>query len=256
MADARARWFAEMLHAGLATRVLSEQDILVHATPAILIAALPREVMARVFGGALTAGAISPKAVVETATPELLAEKVPAGVIWDCLSATADRAGIPQGSPKDEVGGRELLRRALASGLETGVLTPAEIVHHVDAKVLGHSFPDDLTTKLLEASLAAGKMNPELIVETLGTDAIAKHAPTDVVWAILVKPGEALEGVAAATSAVPVAIPLPVVVHAPARLEFVDDDVSSVLVDLEESTLDAMIEKAPAPAPALTAKRK
>lgn len=254
MPNARAQWFAEVLHAGLETRVLSEQDILAHATPAILIASLPREVMARVFGGALSAGAISPKAVVETATPELLAEKVPANVIWGCIVAGADRAGLPQGIPKDEVGGRELLRRTLEAGLMTGVLSPADIVRHVDAKVLGHSFPDNLTTKLLEASLAAGKMNPELIVDTLGIDNIAKHAPTEVVWAIFVKPGEAADTAGAVAKPAPSAVPE--LIKSPARLEFVDDDVQSVLVDLEESTLEAMIEKAPAPAPALTAKRK
>jgi hypothetical protein len=89
----------------------------------------------------------------------------------------------------------------------------------VDATVLGHHFPDALTTKLLEASLTAGRMNPELIVDTLGVEAISKHAPTRVVWECLAKVGTpgadakpaagAGAGVASEKAPAPLPIPAP-----------------------------------------------
>jgi len=224
----RERWFAEVLHAGLETKILTEQDILSHITPAILAAALPRDVLVRVFDAALSSGTISPKAVVETATAELMAERVPAGVVWGCIAAAAVRAGIPEEKPKDDTGAREFLRRMLAAALNTGVLAPKDVVVHVNAQVLGH-FPDELATKLLEVSLAAGKLNPEMIMETLGVDAIARHAPTAVVWASFVKAGEA----PATTAVIAGEREAP---RAAISLEFVDDDVSSIMVDLEDST--------------------
>jgi hypothetical protein len=231
MPTGRARWFADVLQAGLDTKLLAEQDILVHVTPAVLAGAMPKDVLVRVFDAALSAGTISPKELVQTANPELIAEHVAPAIVWSCIASASERAGIPEtngGKPKDEVGARELLRRGLASALSTGVLTPKDVVQHVNAAVIGH-FPEALTTKLLEVSLAAGKMSPELVVETLGVESIAKHAPTGVVWACFVKAGEAS---ATATVAKPTATPT----VPRAALEFIDDDVASVLVDLEDST--------------------
>lgn len=232
MPSARERWFAEVLHAGLQTRLMTEQDVLAHATPAVLIASLPRDVLVRIFDGALSAGAMSPRGIVETATAEVLAEKVAPNLIWGCVTQVVERSGIKTGKPADEIGAREFLRRTLSSALSTGVVTPADVVHHVDAKILGTAFPDALTTKLLEVTLAAGKINPEIVVETLGVEAIAKHAPVDILWGTFIKPGEAQ------TPGMTVTIPAPApgAAKKPGRtLEVIEDDVASVLVDLDDA---------------------
>ena len=230
MATARERWFAEVLRAGLGTKVLTEQDILGHATPAVLSAALPRDVMAKVFEATLASGTMSHKAIVDVVTLDLLTEKAPPSVVWGCIAAASERSGVRDGTAKDEIGAREFVRRTLASALDTGVVTPKDLIAHVNAHVLGTSLPDALTTKLLEATLAAGKMNPEIIVATLGVDNLAKHISTKVVWAAFVKPGEGSP-----------------------KLEVLDDDVSTVLVELEglePEPLKPTPAPAPAPAPA------
>lgn len=241
MLSGRERWFADILQAGLDTRVLAEPDILAHVTPAVLAGSLPKDVLVKLFDAALTSGTISPQAVLKVATPELIAEHVKGPLVWACFVAAAERAGIAKGT--DDAQARELLRRAVGAGLRETVLMPDDVVRHVDAKVLGHHFPDALTTKLLEVSLAAGKMNPELIVETLGVEAIAKHAPTPVVWACLVelaqsllaeeapapKPADAFTLAAKPGAAATGAVARPT----PPTLEFLDDDVASVLVDLD-----------------------
>jgi hypothetical protein len=239
MPTGRARWFADVLNAGLETKTLNEQEILAHVTPGVLASSMPKDVMVRVFDAALTSGSVSPSALLKTVSPELIAEHVPQNVVWACITSASERSGIPEsagGKPKDDVGAREFLRRSLASALSNGVMTAKDVVEHVNASVLGH-LPDALTTKLLEASLAAGKMSPEIIVEVLGTEAIAKHAPTAVVWSCIAK----VAGGAAAGSAVPTPIPEVKTITAdpppprPGTLEILDDDVASVLVDLEDS---------------------
>jgi hypothetical protein len=263
MPTARERWFAEVLRAGLDTRVLNEHDILTHATPAVLTASLPRDVMVKVIEATLASGTMSHKAIVEVVSIDLLAEKVPPNVTWACIAQTAERGGIRDGIPKDEGPAREWLRRSLEAGLKTGVLTPKDVVQHVNAQVLGTSLPEALTTKLLEATLTAGKMNPEIIVETLGVDNIAKHISTKVVWSVFVKPGEApatanapaaIANAAAAPIGMPALTPpgadkkpaaanIGAAVAAAAEkrpaLEFVDDDVGNILVELEEAAFEA-----------------
>jgi hypothetical protein len=195
----RQLWYADVLRAGLDTAIFDEPDILTHATPAVLIGALPKDVLVKVLDATLSTGAMSPEAVVQTVGPEILAEHVPSPVIWACFVAAAERAGIPSDGASSS-GSREFLRRALDRALAHGVAAAKDVVEDVDAKVIGHCFPDALTTKLLEASLAAGRMNPELILETLGVDDIARHAPTKVVWSCLARTGAPQAGAREATA--------------------------------------------------------
>jgi hypothetical protein len=245
MSSNREQWFADVLRAGLDTRVLAEPDILTHATPAILIGSLPKDVVVRLLDATLTTGTMSPQAVVQAAPPDVLAAHVPPPVIWECLAAAAQRAGFAGDGAPETDGAREFLRRALEQALARGVVTPKDVVEDVNATVLGHHFPDALKTKLLEASLAAGRMNPELILETLGVEAIAKHAPTHVVWACLARTGAPRgEGAretapeTAAESKRELPLPPPPEAKAPARpsLDFLDDDVASVLVELDDAS--------------------
>jgi hypothetical protein len=206
MTPNREQWIADVLRAGLETHILSEPDILGHATPAVLIGSLPKDIVIRLLDATLTSGAMSPEAVLQTATPEILSAHVPPMVIWDCIAGAAQRAGFAGDGTPEAPEAREFLRRALQQALAHHVTAPKDVVEDVNATVLGHHFPDELKTKLLEASLAAGKMNPELIVETLGVEAVTRHAPTDVVWACLARTG-APHGTAARAVAIAAAEP-------------------------------------------------
>jgi hypothetical protein len=234
MPGSREQWFADVLRAGLDTRLLAEQDVLSHATPAVLIKALPKDVLVGMFDAALTSGTISPKAVVQAAPPDVLARHVPPPVLWGCIAAAAERAGITSeaGKASDDGAARDFLRRALEAGVKAAMLGADQIVKHVNASVIG-LFPDELTTKLLETSLAAGKMNAALVVDTLGIDAIARHAPTKVLWACLDGAG------AHAEAPVPERHPPPPPKGGKGKgkpsLDIVEDDIASVLVDLDDS---------------------
>jgi hypothetical protein len=257
----REQWFADVLRAGLETHILAEPDILAHATPAVLIGSLPKDVVVLLLDATLATGSMSPEAVVQTATPEILAAHVPPPVVWACIAAAAQRAGFAGEGQPEAAGAREFLRRALDQALTHGIATPSDLVDDVNANVIGHHFPDSLTTRLLEASLAAGRMNPELILETLGTAAISKHAPAHVVWACLARTGappaaaRGAEPQPAPPQPAPPTQPPPPQQSPPqqslsaspapqsslsaslkASLDLFDDDMASVLVELDDGS--------------------
>jgi hypothetical protein len=78
---------------------------------------------------------------------------------------------------------RRFLQEVLRSGLELGTATADDVLRHITPEILAHHLPVALKTKLLVASLSAERMTPGLIVETLGIEALAEHAPMGVLWA-------------------------------------------------------------------------
>lgn len=77
---------------------------------------------------------------------------------------------------------RRFLSTAIASALDFEVMSPDEVFHHVSMDVLAHHLPEELKSRLLRAALEADAMNAMLILDTLGVDAIAEHAPVHLLW--------------------------------------------------------------------------
>lgn len=94
--EARQRWFAEILKAGLEERVFGPVDVLAHVTPEILARHLPAEVMSNVLTSALEGGSMTPERVLEAASPEVLAEHIPHEALWACVAEAAERAGLSE----------------------------------------------------------------------------------------------------------------------------------------------------------------
>jgi hypothetical protein len=80
---------------------------------------------------------------------------------------------------------RRFLLEVLGSGLELGVIKAEDVLRHVTPDILAHHLPVTLKVKLLEASLASERMTPTLVVETIGTDGLAEHAPIGALWACI-----------------------------------------------------------------------
>lgn len=97
--DARQRWFAQMLEAGLGENILQPKDVLQHATPDVLANNLPPELMSKMLQAFLEAGSMTPESVVQTVTPSVLAEHIPHDVLWACIADAAERAGLTREEP-------------------------------------------------------------------------------------------------------------------------------------------------------------
>ena len=80
---------------------------------------------------------------------------------------------------------RQFLRASLRSGVETGMVSAADVLRHVTPEVLASHLPPATIAKLIEASLAAAVMDAQLVLDTVGIDTLAEHVPTNVLWACL-----------------------------------------------------------------------
>ena len=58
---------------------------------------LPPELLSKVLAASLAAGAMTPERVLETVTPDVMARHLPHDVLWECIAAAAERAGITGG---------------------------------------------------------------------------------------------------------------------------------------------------------------
>ena len=92
--DARERWFAQMMESGLTEKMFAPADVLIHANAEILANNLPPDLMTQVLQSSLAAGAMTPERVLETVTPTVMAKHLPHDILWACIVAAAERAGV------------------------------------------------------------------------------------------------------------------------------------------------------------------
>lgn len=78
---------------------------------------------------------------------------------------------------------RRFIKDVLESGVELGCISPEHILAHVTPEVLAHHLPVALKARLLQASLDAERMTPQLVVDTVGIDALVEHSPLAALWA-------------------------------------------------------------------------
>ena len=78
---------------------------------------------------------------------------------------------------------RRFIKEVLESGVELGCIAPEHILAHVTPEVLAHHLPVALKARLLQASLEAERMTPQLVVNTVGIDALVEHSPLATLWA-------------------------------------------------------------------------
>lgn len=80
---------------------------------------------------------------------------------------------------------QNFLEAALAVGLECQLIEPADVLRHLPPEVLASNLPADSKTKLLSASLRAGKMDPDLVFEALDVRVFAENMPKHLLWACI-----------------------------------------------------------------------
>jgi hypothetical protein len=190
--EGQERWFTELVDAGLHEEIFNSSDFMAHATPEVLAANLPAELMAKVLEAALSRGALTTDGVLETLTPDVVSHHLPHDVIWACITTSASRSGIAEseGDVQYEDKRRTFLCRIVSSGLETQMMTAEDVIKHVTAELLAKHLPVELKAKLIAEGLRADALNPSLIVDVVGVEALAGHIPMKFVWSCVAEVGE------------------------------------------------------------------
>lgn len=110
---------------------------------------------------------------------------------------------------------RRFLFEVLQNGLALELVSPDDVLDHLTPEVLAHHLPIALKAKLLQASLNAARMTPKLVVEVVGVEALAEHAPLPILWACVrvcaarALQGQADEAVGSGVSAAATAVAVP-----------------------------------------------
>lgn len=71
------------------------------------------------------------------------------------------------------------------AGLEQRIFAASDVLAYATPEVLATHLPQELLSKVLAASLAAGSMTPERVLETVTPEQLARHVPHDVLWACI-----------------------------------------------------------------------
>ncbi len=75
-------------------------------------------------------------------------------------------------------------------GLDCKIITADDVVRHIEPDILASHLPDDAKTKVLSASLKAGRMDPTLVFDTISATVFAEHMPVHMLWACVAEAAE------------------------------------------------------------------
>jgi hypothetical protein len=148
------RFFVDAFASALELGIATPEDVLKHATPAVLSQALPRPIWARLIAACLAAPRTDAKLVVDTIGVPDLCEHVPAPILWGCLAEIAQRAL-----------GKSLLAMAPAPS----PAVPEKIERAPSEKLAQGTSPG--------VPVAAAPIAP---VSSTGSQPVAAHVPTHV----------------------------------------------------------------------------
>jgi hypothetical protein len=85
----------------------------------------------------------------------------------------------------DDVNIKAFFVTALSSALELGIATADDVLRHVTPDLLAQHLPRPLWARLLTACIGAPKVDPQLVVETVGVSNLCEHLPTTTIWALI-----------------------------------------------------------------------
>lgn len=79
---------------------------------------------------------------------------------------------------------------ALTAALDLNIGTPEDVLRHVTPDVLSVHLPRPLWARLLTACLGAPRVEPRLVVETIGIANLCEHVPSAIIWSCIADIGE------------------------------------------------------------------
>lgn len=111
--SATRKFLERALSEGLSLGIVTPADVLGHATASVLAHSLPADKRAKLLEVSLESGKMTPELIIETVGAKTLAEHVPQGVLWACISEVAERAiGAGDAKPKSKSAAKPTSERA------------------------------------------------------------------------------------------------------------------------------------------------
>ena len=80
---------------------------------------------------------------------------------------------------------QNFLEAALAVGLDCELIKPDDVLRHLPPDVLASGLPEESKTRLLAASLREGRMDANLVFDTLEVRVFAENMPRHLLWACI-----------------------------------------------------------------------
>jgi hypothetical protein len=178
-------WLAFALEEALRRSLFSAKDILAHASPEVLVAHLPHQVISEILSRALASGTFSAAAIVETAPPALLAEYLAPDLIWRCLKDIADRAALSKKGAARATPAKQWLAGVLQRGLDTNLLGPADVLRHLPPGEFVGAAPLAVVAELIKNGLTRGSFDPALVLQHLTPTVISESLETALAWSAI-----------------------------------------------------------------------
>jgi len=213
-------WLGFALDEGIRLGVTDAQELINFATPEVLVAQLPHDVMSLLITRALSSGSIS---LLETASPALLAEHLESEVLWRCLVDAATKHHLTQKGTRATDEGKRWVASILQKALDSQLVTPADVVKFVPPAEFVRNAPLAVVAEMIRAGLTKGNFDPALVLVHLTPKVIAEHLEVALAWGCIseaVRRAFQLGDVSVATAPAPAAekpaVEKPAAVAAPA----------------------------------------
>ncbi len=179
-------WLGFALEEALRFLVVEASDVVIYATPEVLVAQLPREVTTQLLSTALDAGAMTPATILETAPPALLAEHLEPEVLWHCLADAGARAQLSAKGGAATDGGKRWLASILQRALDQQLLSPADLLRFVPPAEFVRDAPLAVVAEIIRTGLTRGAFNPDLVLVHLTPKVIAENLQPMLAWSCIV----------------------------------------------------------------------
>ena len=173
------KWLGIVLAAAMENDIMTPADIIVDATPEVMSAHLPPDVMSQILAASLKAGTMTPDVILDTAGPQVLSHYLPPLVLWTSVRTVAARA---DGNNNVREGRVAWMATILEQALQLEIMDPPHVVKHATPDVLALDLPRELLSDVLAAGLDVGNFDPDLVVDVITPTNFAEHLAFSLLW--------------------------------------------------------------------------
>jgi hypothetical protein len=183
--DRHRPWLGYALEESLRRSLYSAKDVIAHASPEVLVAQLPPQLISELIARALASGTFSPAQVIETAPPELMAAYLDPELIWRCLKDVADRSGLSKKGASRAAPARQWLAAVLQRALESELISAADVIRFLPPAELVSDATRAIVAELIKNALLRGTFDPGLVLQHVTPTVIADNLETSLAWACI-----------------------------------------------------------------------